>query len=146
MTEAPRGITCEIPVRWGDMDAIGHVNNTVFFQFCESARIAYFEAIRLDRFRQSPREGPGLVAANLNFRRQLHYPATVSVSANVTAVSGKSFTLSYRLCDRADDAVVADGSSVCVWVDYEQAKALPLPRELVQAIAELEGNRSLTAP
>ena len=32
-----------IPIRWGDMDAMGHVNNTVYFRYIESARIAWLE-------------------------------------------------------------------------------------------------------
>jgi len=32
-----------IPVRWGDMDAMGHVNNTVYFRFMEQTRISWFE-------------------------------------------------------------------------------------------------------
>ena len=49
----------------------------------------------------------------------------------------------YKLRDKADDSVVADGESVVVWVDYEKAKAQPLPDELVDAIARIENNAEL---
>lgn len=143
MAETPPGVTIEIPVRWGDMDAMGHVNNTVYFQYCESARIAYFEAIDLPRHKRSPTEGPGLVAANLNFRRQVRYPGRVRVTVHTTGIRERSWTLDYVVRDSTDDAVVADGGSVVVWVDYAAAKAVPLPESLVEAIARLEGQQDL---
>lgn len=132
------GASVICPIRWGDMDALGHVNNIVFFQYCESARIAYFDALEIKRYQRQPTDGPGMVAANLNFRRQLKYPGTVRATANATQVGERSFTLSYKIIDLADEAVVADGDSVCLWVDYAAGKALRLPDELVAAMARLE--------
>src|SRR3990172_11935298 len=80
------GVTIEQEIRWGDMDALGHVNNIVYFQYCESARIAYFDAIGVDRYKERPEYGPGIVTASLNFRRQLRYPGKVRVTANATKV------------------------------------------------------------
>ncbi len=139
----PVGMTIDIPVRWGDMDAFGHVNNIVYFQYCESARIAYFDALDLDTCRQKPSDGPGLVTANLNFRKQVRYPATLRVTANVTAISRRSITFSYTLRDSADDSPVADGTSVAVWVDYELGQALAIPEPLRRGIARLEQNPKL---
>ena len=139
------GVTVELAIRWGDMDAIGHVNNTVFFQYCESARIAYFDTLQIERFQQQPTEGPVIVNANLNFRRQLHYPGTVAVAANVTKISTRSFVLSYTIRDLADEVTVADGDSVVVWVDYEAGKAMSVPQAMSEAIAELERNPQLLA-
>ncbi len=136
-------MTLDIPVRWGDMDAFGHVNNIVYFQYCESARIAYFDELDLDACRQKPDDGPGLVAANLSFRKQVRYPATLRVTANVTAISRRSITFSYMLCDKADGSPVADGTSVAVWVDYELGQALAIPEPLRNGIARLEQNPKL---
>ncbi len=137
------GMTIDIPVRWGDMDAFGHVNNIVYFQYCESARIAYFDVLDLAACRQKPDDGPGLVTANLNFRKQVRYPATLRVTANVTAISRRSITFSYILLDKTDDSPVADGTSVAVWVDYELGQALAIPEPLRRGIARLEQNPKL---
>lgn len=138
MTDSQTGVTIEEKIRWGDMDALGHVNNTVFFRFCESARIAYFEAVKLNDHQSKASDGPGMVACNLNFRRQLKYPGRVSIQAKTSKIGRKSFTLEYLLRDCADQEIVADGSSVLVWVDYENAKAMPLPEALVETIVALE--------
>lgn len=140
---APTGISINQQIRWGDLDALGHVNNIIFFQFCESARIAYFDAIGLEQLKQRPTDGPGMVSGQLNFRRQLRYPGNVQVSAHVTKIGQRSFTLTYELRDAADAEIVADGDSVCVWVDYAAGRALPLPDELVAAIARIEQDDSL---
>jgi acyl-CoA thioester hydrolase len=142
--DAPEtGIRIEIPIRWGDMDALGHVNNIFFFQYCESARMAYFEALDLARFQTKPTDGPGMVRADLNFRRQLHSPGNVAVTAHVTALSTRTFTISYVIHDLEAGEVAAEGDSVCVWVDYESARAMPLPDPMIDAIVALEKNESL---
>lgn len=37
--------TVVMPIRWGDMDAMGHVNNTVYFQYLEQARIEWLRRL-----------------------------------------------------------------------------------------------------
>jgi acyl-CoA thioester hydrolase len=131
------GITLQIPIRWGDMDALGHVNNTVYFRYCESARIAYFEALG-GMAAPTGSEGILLVAANLNFRRPLRYPDSVEVHVRTTALSARSITMSYTLRSAADGTGAADGSSVVVWADYVRGRSLPLPEALVEVIVALE--------
>lgn len=128
-----------IDVRWGDMDAMGHVNNATYFTYCESARMSYFEAVRLGEHKEEPTHGPALVTATCNFHQQVHYPALLEVAARAVQIGGKSFTLEYRILRRDTEEVVADGSSVVVWVDYEAGKAIPLPAALKAAIRRLEG-------
>lgn len=142
-TPPPSGLSIQQEIRWGDMDAMGHVNNAVYFQYCESARIAYLELLDAAAYRQHPRQDLGMVSASLNFRRQLHYPGSVSVRVNTTKIGNRSFTLRYVITDDASGAVAADGESVCVWVDYDQGRALPLPERMTQRIAEVENNPGL---
>ncbi len=128
-----------ISVRWGDMDAMGHVNNAAYFTYCESARMSYFQEIDMDRHREEPAHGPAVVTATCNFHRQLHYPAQLEVGARTSKIGGRSFTLEYMIFRRDSDEVVADGSSVVVWVDYAAGKAIPLPAALRTAIESLDG-------
>ena len=127
-----------VTVRWADMDSFSHVNNAVYFTYCESARMAYFAAVRLDDARSKPSLGPALAQASLNFRRQVHYPAELEVGARATGVSGRSFQLDYAIFVAGSDEIVADGSSVVVWVDYEVGKSVPLPDDLKERIYDLD--------
>jgi acyl-CoA thioester hydrolase len=127
-----------IDVRWGDMDAYAHVNNAAYFTYCESARMGYFARIGLDDLRPQG-QGPAVVQATCNFRRQVHHPAALEVGARTSKIGGKSFTLEYLLRHRGEGTVVADGSSVVVWVDYDAGRALPLPEALVRHLVDLDG-------
>jgi len=126
-------------VRWGDMDALGHVNNAKYFTYCESARIGYFEAVELWKYREHDRQGPAIVTATCHFKQQVHYPAALEVGARVSEIRHRSFTLEYEMYRQGTDELVADGSSVVVWVDYDANKAIPLPDGLRAAIQQLEG-------
>ncbi|RMG54476.1 MAG: acyl-CoA thioesterase [Acidobacteria bacterium] len=130
-----------IAVRWGDMDALGHVNNAMYFTYCESARMSYFEAIELWKYREHDRQGPALVTATCRFKQQVHYPAWLDVGARVSEIGNRSFTLEYEIYRQGTDVLVADGSSVVAWVDYEAGKAIPLPDGLRAAIRRFEGLR-----
>ncbi len=129
----------DIPVRWADMDPYGHVNNAKYFTYCESSRMGWFEAIELDGFREASQHGPALVTATCNFRRQVHHPATLDVGARASRIGSKSFQLEYELYHRGDGHLVADGSSVVVWVDYGSGQAIPLPDALKERIRHYEG-------
>ncbi len=129
-----------IPIRWGDMDAFGHVNNAKYFTYCESARISYFQAIGLGAAHNTtPDHGPSLVTATCNFRRQVHYPATLEVGVRAVKIGSTSFPLEYGIFLEGTDDLVADGSSVVVWVDYHAGKSTALPESLKQRIRELDG-------
>lgn len=125
-------------VRWGDLDSFGHVNNAVYFTFCESARIAYFTAVGISADRSVATHAPVLAQATLNFRRQVHYPAELEARARCPRLGTKSFALDYQIVDRANGEVVADGTSVIAWLDYATGRTEKLPAALRKIIAELD--------
>lgn len=127
-----------VTVRWGDMDSYGHVNNARYFTYCETARMAYFESIGIDTVTAKPDLGPAVVRVDCNFRRQVAHPASLDVGVRAAKLSGRSFMLEYGLFWSGTDDLAADGSSVCVWVDYVAEKALPIPDRLVEAIRDVD--------
>ncbi|MFX6040348.1 acyl-CoA thioesterase, partial [Acinetobacter baumannii] len=64
-------------IRWGDMDAFGPVNNTLYFRFMEQCRIEWLEEVFGPTI--AGEEGPVIVNAHCNFRRQMKYPASILV-------------------------------------------------------------------
>lgn len=133
MNERVLVFSLEMPIRWGDMDAMGHVNNTVYFRYMEQTRISWFDAMRL---RQEPRrEGPIIVNAHCTFVRQLEYPGTVLVRHYVGRIGNSSFE-TYDEMLRTDDPgrVYAHGGAKVVWVDYAQQKSRPLPEAVREAV------------
>ena len=61
---------CLIPVRWGDMDAYGHVNNTLYFRYMETARCDWLESVGLPPGEGD--DGPVIVSAFCNFHREMN--------------------------------------------------------------------------
>jgi acyl-CoA thioester hydrolase len=115
-----------IPIRWGDMDAMGHVNNTTYFRYMEQARIAWFDALvpEAEAWRDT-----GIVIANAscNYKRPLVYPGTVEVKLFVGAPGGSSVATYYELHVPGDRHLVADGAATVVFIDMARQKPLRIP-------------------
>ena len=123
-----------MPIRWGDMDAFGHVNNTVYFRYMEQVRISWFE--QMDFLGERPDgQGPVIVNASMEFLKQLHYPGDVIGRMSVATPGRSSFDTAFELL-RADepDTLYARGAARCVWIDYAAGKSMPVPDVLRAAI------------
>jgi acyl-CoA thioester hydrolase len=127
------------PVHWGEMDAYGHVNNTVFFRYFESARIAYFERCGFLESYERERVGAILHSTDCRFRRALIHPDSVLVGARVTDVADDRFTMQYRVVSLAGDQVAAEGSGIVVSFDYGTREKTRLPDEVRRRIDQIEG-------
>ena len=118
--------TSRIPVRWGDMDAFGHVNNTVFFRYMEQVRIEWMESYC--DMSSIATTGPVLVNAQCTFLRTIKYPDQIEVQMFVTEPGRSSFESSYKIYRLdADKTLCAEGTAKIVWVDYALEKSVPLP-------------------
>jgi acyl-CoA thioester hydrolase len=121
-----------IPIRWGDMDAMGHVNNTVYFRYMEQARISWFDALVPSAEAWTD---TGIVIANAacNFKRALSYPGTVEVRLAIDPPGGSSVGTFYEL--KIGDTLYADGAAVVVFIDMKSQKPIRIPegiRSLLQ--------------
>ncbi len=76
-------VTVQIPVHWGELDAFGHVNNTVYFRYFETARILYLERCGFMTSYDQSRIGAILHSTNCRFRLPLSFPETVLTGARV---------------------------------------------------------------
>jgi acyl-CoA thioester hydrolase len=123
-----------IPIRWGDMDAMGHVNNTVYFRYMETSRIDWCRSIGC--MPEQSKQGPVIVNAWCNFLQQLRYPGAVVTKHHVTTIGRTSFD-TYITMERDDDpgTVWAEGGARMVWIDFETNQSLALPEWLRAKIA-----------
>src|SRR3990167_1172306 len=112
MSPTPLTISMRIPVAWGDMDALAHVNNTIYLRWFESARIAWWERLRLQERPHSESLGPILARTTIDYRRPVTYPDTIEVTTATLRVGGKSVTLRYKVTsDAHGNAIVAEGET-----------------------------------
>jgi acyl-CoA thioester hydrolase len=128
-----RTMHVDIPVRWGDLDAFNHVNNTVFMRYVEEARIRFFDTLGDEWL--SERIGPVIVNFNCNFRREIKYPATVRVSVSAHAASEKRLVMTHQLTDADDpETLYGDAEVTALWVDTEAGRSVPLPAPVLAAL------------
>lgn len=115
----------DITVRWRDLDAFNHVNNASYLGYVEEARVMWFKSVSGDWAGESA--APILAAINMNYRRPMGWPETITVELFAERVGNKSLTLGHRIFSAdTPEAMYADGHSVLVWVDRSgQSVALP---------------------
>jgi acyl-CoA thioester hydrolase len=127
-----------IPVQWGDQDAFGHVNNTVYLRWCESVRIEYLRRIGLWLIGDDG-VGPILASISCDYRRALTYPDTVYVGVRVERIGNSSFRMDHVVVSEAQKVVAAEVRSTVVVVDYQRNKSVPVPEPVRAAIEKIEG-------
>ena len=130
-------VIVESPVIWGDMDAYEHVNNTVYFRYFESARIAFFDQLKFKEVKDETGIGPILASTQCRFRIPLTYPDTVSIGARVTDVQGDRFTMHYRVVSHQHKKIAAEGEGLLIAYDYNALTKAALPEIIYQRIQKL---------
>src|SRR5215210_2137077 len=105
-------VVIEIPVAWGEMDSLLHVNNIVYFRYFESARMDYFVRLGLWDYMRETGVGPILASTQCRFRAPLTYPDTVSVGARVPEVGDDRFLMEYVVVSRGQRRVAAEGEGL----------------------------------
>ncbi|MGH8212791.1 MAG: acyl-CoA thioesterase [Rhodanobacteraceae bacterium] len=129
----PRAIfTSPIAVRWRDLDAFNHVNNSNFLTYIEEARLQWLKGVRGPWF--DAHSMPVLAAAEMNYRAPIAWPASIVIELSCERVGTTSITLGHRVVD-ANDAqkLYCDGRSVLVWTDPATGKSVSLPEAIRNA-------------
>lgn len=121
-----------MPMRWGDMDRMGHVNNTVYFRYFEQARIAWFESVEIGT--RPHGEGPILARVACDFVRPLTYPGDVIVRQTLTRLGRASMTFDLELRRSDEEGLYAKGESVIVWMNYETGRSMPWPAAVRESL------------
>ena len=116
----------QIPIRWGDMDAMNHLNNTSYFRYLETCRIDWMRSIGCQPDPQG--EGPVIVNAFCNFYRQLEYPGDVLIKMYASD-PGRSTFETWATMARTDqpELIYAAGGATTIWVNFPAQKAKTLP-------------------
>lgn len=109
-------------IAWGDMDALGHVNNGRYFDYFQEARIEWLKDLGIGLTGDT---GPVVIHVAATFLKPIIYPAIVLLGSNVSHVGTSSMILDHHLYQ--DGVLMAHGTSKIVWINYEEGKSVPLP-------------------
>lgn len=129
-------LTAPLPVRFRDLDALGHVNNAVYATYLEEARVAYLAKV-LGRVRP---EDYGIIIARLeiDYRSPVKLGDDLVVGARVTRLGGASFDMAYKIVERKTGRVVLEAKSVQVAYDLKEEKVRKLPGDLAAKMGEFD--------
>ncbi len=133
-----------IPLNWGDQDALGHVNNTMYLRWSETARVDYLSRVGLWQMLAAEQVGPILASIACNYRRPLNYPDTVLVGARITRIGNSSIRMEHQIESLALGVVAAELESTLVVMDYKANKPVTVPENIREAIARMEGWSDIT--
>jgi acyl-CoA thioester hydrolase len=122
------------PIRWGDMDAYGHVNNTIYFRYMEQARVEWITSLG---YQVAPgRESMLMMNGFCNFYKQLSYPGDLILKTSIGAIGRTSMDVftSMALTSTPNEEVAIGGATM-VWVDLTTNKSAPWPEHILQKIS-----------
>jgi acyl-CoA thioester hydrolase len=123
-----------LPIRWGDMDAMGHVNNTQYFRYMETVRLEWMFKVGIAPNPQA--QGPVILNAFCNFYKQLEYPGDVLVKLFVSAPARSTFETWCTLeLTTQPGTIYAAGGATVVWVDFPKQQSAPMPDWLREVVS-----------
>ena len=130
-------IKVDIPITWGDMDVLQHVNNAKFFTYFETARIKYFEKAGFIETMKKNSVGPILASISAKFIKPLSYPDTITVGVRVISIEPTEFVMEY-IIESKSKGIAALGESKLVAYDYKSSERATLPDIVRSKIREID--------
>ncbi len=126
-----------VQIRFNDADALGHINNTVYFSFYDLGKSEYFNTIRGGAL--ATQDIDIVVAhAEVDFLSPILLTDSVEVHTAVSSIGNKSFTLCQQIVDTNDNSVKCRCKTVMVGFDHNTHRAKPISDVWRKAISIFE--------
>jgi acyl-CoA thioester hydrolase len=122
--------------RFSDLDPLGHVNNVVYLDYLQEARL---RALMQIDYADILKSSQVMAHQSIEFRRPILYstdPLTIKVT--ISSVGNASYRMKYRIYNELGE-LVAEAESVMVCFDNDKAVSIPDKlRSALQSILEVE--------
>ncbi len=129
----------DVEVRFADIDMFQHVNNAKYFTYMESARVAYYT--RISGLTDPSQFGMTLAREEVDFIKPVFFGRTLRVYTRIGRVGNKSWTLEHELRDAETGELMARGSTVNVFYDYQTEQSRPIPADILEKMEAFEGRK-----
>lgn len=130
-------VKTKIKVAWGEMDALGHVNNIIFFRYFETARIAYFQETEIISD-EEPQLGSILGETSCKFISPIYFPSDLWTCASVVYADSKVIEMSYGIFSDDGKICFAVGSGRIMAFDYAKKARAEIPKTWLQRIQSIQ--------
>ncbi len=137
--------TITIPVKWGEMDAFQHVNNTVFLRYLEDARIDLFNDMGVMEILANERQAPIFASITCDYIAPITYPDTVIVGTQLSQSGPKKIIIEQVIFSQKDNKLATKATSLCVYYDYEKLTSCVIPAPICQQIAHMNDHANQTS-
>ena len=134
----------ETPMRWGEMDALGHLNNTIYFRYSEEARIQLFNESAINVRLEDP-VGPILAFIDCQFLLPVIYPDRLIFGTWIQKIGITSMHVYHDIYSEEHNRIVAQMKSVIVMITYETGEKVTISDELRRAIEARQADFDLGA-
>ena len=131
-------VTQSWALQWGDMDALSHINNVVYFRYFENVRIDYMSRTAMIG---NPDLGPVLAETQASYRRPLTFPDKITVGARVTEIQSYGCEQEYAVYSHRQDTITTYGRARIVVLDTRTGRKTEMTPELLSEIERVEGRR-----
>jgi acyl-CoA thioester hydrolase len=129
-----------IEVRYGDLDAQGHLNNAKYLTYFETGRINYFTHLGLFTPGQSFMDvGVIMAETRITFHAAVEYGTPVKVGVRTSKMGGKSMTVDQNIVHAETGEMLASGYVILVAYDYHTRRSIPIPDVMRETISKFEG-------
>ena len=136
LSEYPVTVSIDIP--WSDLDALGMVNNVLFYRYFEKARFEYYARLGMTPGSLQGNIGPVMAFSSCSYFKSLTYPDTITVGVRVRELKTTSFVMEFVI-ESGKSGRAALGETVIVMVNYGTEEKVPIPEEIRGAIRKIEG-------
>lgn len=131
-------VSIDMVIQWGEMDALGHVNNARYFEYFEAARIFYFHQLGQKELQRGHGEGPVLAHIGCQFKLPIVYPDTITIGVWVERIGNTSMKMDYEIYSSVQKKVVATAESIVVMIDYTTNEKVSITEEMRNKIYDLQ--------
>ena len=123
-----------VTVRFGETDALGHVNNASYFIYLEEARIRFFEALG---YNMNVKCWNFILASTkLDFINQGYFNQILSIKTFVSKIGNKSFEMGHEIICSQTGELIARGNAVMVYFDFELQKSTQIPESFSEGLSK----------
>ena len=127
--------TDRMTMRWGEMDALGHMNNVSYLRYFEEVRIMWIDSLGIEY--RTGSEGPILGTITCRYVKPAIYPVEFEITTYIGRPGKSSFFMWHELYNAVDPTDrFAEAEAKMVWIDISASRSRLMPdwlREKLQS-------------